>query len=1259
MAGPVRIAILANGSQARREITATQSTLGRFGSIGKRAAALGFGALAFGAASFVKSSIEAEKTYSTTMRLIQAATKASGDEIGRMNKLAIQLGQDTSFSAQDAAGSMLELAKAGLKTSDIMKGGVQGTLLLAAAGGTELSTAATIASNALNTFNLRGRDMAKVAAALAGGANASSASVESLGQGLQQVGPGATNAGLSLQETVAALSAFDAAGIKGSDAGTSLKTMLTRLVPQTDKAKTAMADLGLKFTDAHGNFLSLTQISEQLQTKLAGLTQEERTRALATIFGSDATRAATVLMKNGAEGIRKYIDATKDQNAAQELAKARLSGTEGALERLNGAVETAKLRLGQELAPVVVKGANALSHNLVPALEGAIDAGKDIARELAPAVKEAAELFGDLAESASDSGGVFHDVLLPALGAASDVLAAVLDIVGDLPDPIQDLGVQVGLAALAYSKLSGPAAAFTGGIGTQITKVKQLNAEMSYSVTRTQQVQAGMQRLGGAARAAAGVGGLLALSNGMQDLNSTAGKLQTLLGGAATGFSVGGPVGAIVGLVGAGALIKFKAQVDQASQSTEDIVGPMFDFASSLREVDGAATAATRKVASLGLQQAGAFPLANQLGLSYGLITRAALGNKGAIDQVSAVLTRQTGVQRLAVDSMGNFTVKQGKLADEAAELGAILHVATGKLTDQQRKTRELSLASGELASKLKSVKARGDIVSRLQMRGDWPTSARQVASLTKGLKLTPKEIRTVLRVLGVKSTASEIKGLQKRMKDTGKTKVDAATFTQSVKNMMSNGGGIVDRGGKNVKKGLRDSGKTKVDDAWLTSLTNGLTTGKSRASSGGRQIGANLKSGVLSGIGGLEALLSGQVTAAVNNAIAAGRRAADAHSPSRKMAALGRDMADGLIQGFTKRADQGGGADKAAKSVVQRILDGIATDRVDKVKSALDRINALVEKTMNKRFKSDKKAREATKRAKKLLSDETAAIERNAKRREKIYRKLEKAQEKLRDLREAKADYAKQIKDAALDFASIVNLDTAFNADAMIKGLTKRLEKLKLFADTIRQLAASGLNETTLSQLVNAGVEGGLAEAVALLQGGQGAIDQFNALQDQIDEVAGQLGDTAADEMYDAGIQAAQGLVDGLKSQAKELEKIAQKLARDLIKAIKKELGIKSPSVVFRDLGQLTAKGLTLGLEDIHVRGAGQKLAGDLIDGFGRPQLSAAAASTLTGSAAVAGPVPVRITLTADQLSRIQRGREIQIDLDAYYAAGGKPPAR
>jgi hypothetical protein len=129
--------------------------------------------------------------------------------------------------------------------------------------------------------------------------------------------------------------------------------MLTRLVPQTDKAAGAMEDLGLKFTDAQGQFLPLTEIAQQLQDSFKGLSDAEKTTALNEIFGSDAARAASVLAKEGAAGLQTYIDATLDVGAASEAANARMKGTAGAVEELGGAWETLQLRIGKGLAPAV------------------------------------------------------------------------------------------------------------------------------------------------------------------------------------------------------------------------------------------------------------------------------------------------------------------------------------------------------------------------------------------------------------------------------------------------------------------------------------------------------------------------------------------------------------------------------------------------------------------------------------------------------------------------------------------------------------------------------------------------------------------------------------------------------------------------------------------------------------------------------------------------------------------------------------------
>lgn len=340
-------------------------TSSAFGQVAKRGALIVGGGLTAAIAVFTKSATQLEAEFGKTMNQMQAAAGVPQAGMRDLSKLALQMGADTVFSANDAASAMLELAKNGLKPATIEAGALKSALTLAAAGGVDMERAATVMGNALNTFRLRGDQASEVAAALAGAANASSASIDSLAQGLAQVGQSAQDSGLSIQETAAALAAMEQAGVKGSDAGTSVKTFLARLVPQTKAAQKGFNYLHLGFTKANGDFKSLAAISQTLQDKFAGMSQAERTVAFNTLFGSDARRAATVLMNEGASGIRKYIKATSDQNAAERQAQAAMKGTAGAIERRKGAVETATLAFGKAIKPVTI-----FVNNLIAELAG-------------------------------------------------------------------------------------------------------------------------------------------------------------------------------------------------------------------------------------------------------------------------------------------------------------------------------------------------------------------------------------------------------------------------------------------------------------------------------------------------------------------------------------------------------------------------------------------------------------------------------------------------------------------------------------------------------------------------------------------------------------------------------------------------------------------------------------------------------------------------------------------------------------------------
>lgn len=293
---------------------------------------------------------------------IKAVTGATGGDMDKLSKKALQLGADTSFSATQAASAMEELAKAGISIPDILNGAADATVALAAAGGIELPKAAEISANAMNQFNLTAKDMAGVADTLAGAANASAIDVSELGQSLQQVGAVAKLSGASFEDTTTAIALLGQAGIKGSDAGTSLKSFFANLSNVTDGTEKQVAvakELNLVtaqgksvFYDAQGNLKSMSDISQILAKATNGLSEEQKQQALNTLFGSDAIRAAAVLANNGAAGFDKMADSIGKVSAA-DVAKTRMDSLNGTLEQMKGAAETAAIQLGTALIPSI------------------------------------------------------------------------------------------------------------------------------------------------------------------------------------------------------------------------------------------------------------------------------------------------------------------------------------------------------------------------------------------------------------------------------------------------------------------------------------------------------------------------------------------------------------------------------------------------------------------------------------------------------------------------------------------------------------------------------------------------------------------------------------------------------------------------------------------------------------------------------------------------------------------------------------------
>lgn len=327
----------------------------------KTGMAVGAMSLAFGV-----SGVKMFADFDEAMSEVKANTGATGDELDALKNAALDAGKSTVFNATESANAINELAKAGMSSADVLSGGLSGALNLAASDGMEVADAAELMSSALAQFNLQGKDAGAVADALAAGAAAAQGSASDLGYALSQAGLVANSFGISMQETVGALSLFANTGMIGSDAGTSLKSMLQRLAGPSKEAANTMEELGINAYDASGNFIGLEALAGQLKDRMGDLSMEQRNAAMNTIFGADAVRAANALYEAGADGVAQWTKTVSESGVAAEMAAAKTDNLKGDMEQLSGAIETALIQTGS--------GANDALRDIVQSVTGVVDA---------------------------------------------------------------------------------------------------------------------------------------------------------------------------------------------------------------------------------------------------------------------------------------------------------------------------------------------------------------------------------------------------------------------------------------------------------------------------------------------------------------------------------------------------------------------------------------------------------------------------------------------------------------------------------------------------------------------------------------------------------------------------------------------------------------------------------------------------------------------------------------------------------------------
>lgn len=1159
MAGPIRISILANASQARREIDSFSSSASRIGSKIKTGLAVGLGAGVAALTAFGKSAISAASDAEQSIGGTQAVFgKYSNQVIKDSNKAAQQFGLSANNYRESAniIGSLLK--NQGVAASQLGKQTKQmvslGSDLSATYGGTVKDAVDALASAFKGEFDPM------------------------------------QNYGVTLTQNAINMEAMRQAGVKSVTA-----------------------------------FNKLSQ-AQQIQAKRAATTN--------------------LIMKQSGSALGQFQKQSDTLAEKQQILGARF--------------DNIKTKIGTAFLPVISKLADYAEKKVVPALEDFSD--------------WITEHQDDISRISSEVA----DKLVAALKDLASIAKSVVGFIDGIPGPIKKFGAEAVIAAVALGKLRTAMTLMGSGITGLMTNFRGLRSDLALTRTATGQIGPVTQQtaqaqermasrtaaLKGAVSNLAGVGGMVLLANGMQNVNekgtTLAGTLETTLGGALTGLAVGGPLGALVG-GGGGLLYSLSKGFDDADKKAGALSRQMenTDWAQkqkaawqtvrdSLDQATGAYTQNTRAAVLSELQSQGLIGAARKLGISASTLVSATLGDARAQNVVADATSKHSE----SVLKHTRITAQNQKAV--LGQLHAIDQLRTN-LPDITAKTRKQRDAEQQ------------EIIATKGLNSVLGLTKKQYAAI-------PKAIKSDLKLNGLPQTKKE---LQDFVSKYGKKSFATAKAIVKVDGL--------DVSNKELRKWAAGSEQTGSDAGKKTAsnYADNLRFGHGAANDAGRSVADSAYKGLsshsdTSGIGsqmasGLAAGLYSQADAVVRAAgnlvqrgMAAMRDEAEIRSPSKKTRKIGNYLSQGLTIGIRQDGQK---TIDAAKTLIDKIVNGSYTAMVRNkqgklVKKRLPLLNKADQKELRSLVNSFQKVGVRAHRAWRKfftpseLRDGKVSLNEVAKAQARMNNALDNARQKLQAAKSAYNDYKSSVSSS---ITGSVNITDALSQVEGGPGSTARVlaffhqkvSEAKTYFSGVQTLAKQGLSQYLIDQLVSYG-PAGQALVTSLLQGGKKAITKLNVDTKGLTSTANTVSKTLATKFYQAGINAAQGLLRGLQKQQSQLNKIASTLANDMVKAIKKKLKIKSPSRVFRDIGDNVVKGLSIGLDQTAtVKRQSVRLAEATVKGYGTPALEAYQNAQQNGSQ---GGTTYKITVVAPVgSSSADIGRELTKHINAYERVGGR----
>lgn len=380
--------------------------------------------------------------FESSMSKVSAISGATGDDLATLEAKAREMGATTQFSAKEAADAFSFMAMAGWKTEDMLNG-IDGIMSLAAASGEDLAMVSDIVTDSLTAFGMSAQDSGKFADILAAASSNANTNVSMLGESFKMVAPVAGAMGYSVEDTSKALSLMANAGIKGSESGTALRTMMTNLTKPTKAMQDAMDELGISITNSDGSMKSFDEVMLDLRGSFDGLEESQQAAYAATIFGKEAMAGALSVINASEADYNKLSGAINNaEGSASTMAATMNDNLAGRLKEMKSALEEMGLVIYERLQPALeqlVSVAKSLAdgfNNLSPATQSIIIGIGILAAAIGPlllVVGTGIILFGQMQAALTVLGVSFAAIAAPIAIAIAAIIAiiAIFVLFGD------------------------------------------------------------------------------------------------------------------------------------------------------------------------------------------------------------------------------------------------------------------------------------------------------------------------------------------------------------------------------------------------------------------------------------------------------------------------------------------------------------------------------------------------------------------------------------------------------------------------------------------------------------------------------------------------------------------------------------------------------------------------------------------------------------------------------------------------------------